>query len=71
MRVVMALGDGDDVAFSMPGYPQVLYRFLRTGGDVTVSVRRLRRRGPLSRRALSRLSTQAAALSYLVAERQS
>ena len=27
MRVVMALGDGEDVTFAMPGYPQALYRF--------------------------------------------
>jgi hypothetical protein len=37
MRVVMALRNGDDVAFGLPGYPQVLYRFVRTGQDVTVS----------------------------------
>jgi hypothetical protein len=41
MRIVMALGDGDDVAFSMPGYPQALYRFLRAGDAVTVSVRKV------------------------------
>ena len=39
MRIVMALGEGDDVAFAMPGYPQALYRFVRSGEDVTVSVR--------------------------------
>ena len=39
MRIVMALGDGDDVAFAMPGYPQALYRFTRAGEAVTVSVR--------------------------------
>ncbi len=39
MRIVMALGDGDDVAFAMPGYPQALYRFVRSGQAVTVSVR--------------------------------
>ena len=27
-----------DVAFSMPGYPQALYRFVRAGDAVTVSV---------------------------------
>jgi hypothetical protein len=41
MRVVMALGDGDDVAFAMPGYLQALYRFRRAGDKVTVSVRRV------------------------------
>jgi hypothetical protein len=39
MRIVMALGDGDDVAFAMPGYPQALYRFVRSGEAVTASVR--------------------------------
>jgi hypothetical protein len=39
MRVVMGLGDGDDVGFAMPGYPQALYRFVRSGDAVTVSVR--------------------------------
>jgi hypothetical protein len=39
MRIVMALGDGDDVAFSIPGYPQALYRFARSGATVAVSVR--------------------------------
>jgi hypothetical protein len=39
MRVVMALGDGDDVAFAMPGHPGALYRFTRSGEAVTVSVR--------------------------------
>jgi hypothetical protein len=39
MRIVMALGDGDDVAFAMPGYPQAMYRFVRAGATVTVSVR--------------------------------
>jgi hypothetical protein len=42
MRIVMALGDGDDVAFAMPGHPQALYRFVRTGESVTVSVRPVR-----------------------------
>jgi hypothetical protein len=41
MRVVLALGDGDDVAFAMPGYPEALYRFDRSGDVVTVSVRRV------------------------------
>jgi hypothetical protein len=39
MRIVMALDDGDDVAFAMPGYPQALYRFARSGEAVTASVR--------------------------------
>jgi hypothetical protein len=38
-RIVMALGDGDDVAFAMPGYPEALYRFARAGAAVTISVR--------------------------------
>jgi hypothetical protein len=42
MRVVMALVDGDDVAFAMPGHPSSLYRFVRTGDAVTVSVRQVR-----------------------------
>ena len=36
-RVVMALADDDSVAFAMPGYPDALYAFLRTGETVTVS----------------------------------
>jgi hypothetical protein len=39
MRVVMAMADGDNVAFSMPGFSQALYRFTRSGGRVVVSVR--------------------------------
>jgi hypothetical protein len=38
-RIVMALGDGDDVSFAMPGHPEALYRFARAGSRVTVSVR--------------------------------
>jgi hypothetical protein len=45
MRVVMGLGDGDDVAFAIPGYPQALYRFARFGDAVTVSVRRVQPAG--------------------------
>jgi hypothetical protein len=45
MRVVMGLGDGDDVAFAMPGYPQSLYRFVRAGEAVTVSVRSIQPAG--------------------------
>ena len=37
LRVVMALADGDKVAFSMPGYQDSLYAFSRSGGTVTVS----------------------------------
>jgi hypothetical protein len=36
-RVVMALADGDSVAFAMPGYQDTLYTFSRTGETVTVS----------------------------------
>ena len=38
-RIVMALGQGDDVAFAMPGYPEAVYRFARDGAMVRVSVR--------------------------------
>lgn len=38
MRIVMALSDGDDVSFAMPGYPEALFRFVRAGTAVTVSV---------------------------------
>jgi len=37
LRVVMALADGDKVAFSMPGYQDSLYAFSRSGEKVTVS----------------------------------
>ncbi len=39
MRVVMALAEGDDVAFAMPGFEGALYRFSRAGDAVSVSVR--------------------------------
>ena len=39
MRVVMAMADGDDLAFAMPGFREALYRFHRDAGIVTVSVR--------------------------------
>jgi hypothetical protein len=42
MRVVLPLADGDDVAFSMPGHLEALYRFTRAGAAVTVSVREAR-----------------------------
>jgi hypothetical protein len=37
LRVVMALADGDKVAFAMPGYQDSLYAFSRSGEKVTVS----------------------------------
>ena len=37
-RVVMALAEGDDVAFALPGHPEAVYRFARAGAAVTVSV---------------------------------
>jgi hypothetical protein len=45
MRIVMALGDGDDVAFAMPGYPKALYRFVRAGAAISVSVHEVPRAG--------------------------
>lgn len=38
MRIVMLLGDGDDVSFSMPGYRSALYTFARSDDAVDVSV---------------------------------
>jgi hypothetical protein len=38
MRIVMKLEEGDDVAFSMPGYRTALYRFARGNDAVDVSV---------------------------------
>jgi hypothetical protein len=38
MRIVMGLADGDRTAFAMPGYPEALYGFARSGDEVTVSV---------------------------------
>ncbi len=40
-RVVMGLLDGGKVAFSVPGYPESLYRFSRIGGELKVSVQLL------------------------------
>jgi hypothetical protein len=37
LRVVMGLADGDSVAFSVPGYPNSLHRFSRSGEVVSVS----------------------------------
>ena len=41
MRIVMSLGDGDDVAFAMPGYLEALYRFRRNGSAVAISVKQV------------------------------
>lgn len=38
MRVIMNLEEGDDVAFSMPGYRTALYHFVRSDDAVDVSV---------------------------------
>ncbi len=38
MRTVMALADGDEVSFGMPGHRGVLYGFARRGTDVFASV---------------------------------
>ena len=38
MRIVMAMQDGDKVAFAMPGYPEALYTFSRAGSAVQVAV---------------------------------
>jgi len=38
MRIVMAMQDGDALAFSMPGYERSLYRFARTGTEILISV---------------------------------
>ena len=40
MRVILALADGDDVAFAMPGFLEAVYRFARAG-DVMVNGRRV------------------------------
>ncbi|WP_299843226.1 hypothetical protein [uncultured Paracoccus sp.] len=36
-RLVMALSDGDDVSFSLPGHEETLYNFQRVGSIVTVT----------------------------------
>jgi hypothetical protein len=41
MRAVMLLADGDDVSFAMPGHLDALYRFVRNGPALAVSVRRV------------------------------
>ncbi|MBP7001537.1 hypothetical protein [Amaricoccus sp.] len=37
LRIAMALGDGDRVAFALPGYPATRYVFAREGGALTVA----------------------------------
>lgn len=37
-RIVLALRDGDDVGFSIPGYRGANYGFARNGSAVTISV---------------------------------
>lgn len=36
-HLVMALQDGDDVSFSLPGHDETLYNFKRVGGILTVT----------------------------------
>lgn len=36
-RLIMGLGDGDDVTFALPQHPDTLYNFQRRGGLVTVT----------------------------------
>lgn len=36
-RIVMALSDGDNLRFGLPGYAGTLYQFARSGDSVTVS----------------------------------
>jgi hypothetical protein len=38
MRVVMAMRDGDSVAFAMPGYGDAHYRFSRGGAAISIAV---------------------------------
>ena len=38
MRIVVNLVEGENVSFSMPGYPAALYRFARNAGVVDASV---------------------------------
>lgn len=35
-RIVMALGDGDAVAFALPGQPGTLYSFARAGSQIRI-----------------------------------
>lgn len=34
--LIMAMQDGDDVTFALPGHPETLYNFQRTGAILTV-----------------------------------
>lgn len=36
-RLIMALQDGDDVSFALPGHAETLYNFQRTGSILTVT----------------------------------
>lgn len=36
-HLIMALREGDDVTFALPGHAEVLYNFERVGGIVTVT----------------------------------
>ncbi|TRW99360.1 hypothetical protein FNJ84_01415 [Paracoccus sp. M683] len=36
-HLIMALGEGDDVSFSLPGHAGTLYNFQRDGGILTVT----------------------------------
>ena len=42
-RIVMALSDGDNVQFGLPGHPETLYAFSRNGRVVTISEQSVRR----------------------------
>lgn len=37
LQMFMALSDGDNVHFGLPGHPETLFGFARTGNTVTVS----------------------------------
>jgi hypothetical protein len=56
--LVLPLEEGDDVAFTVPGYPEAVYRFTRTGAAVTASVRAVR---PAATRAALNAAADAAA----------
>lgn len=38
MRIVMAMRDGDTVAFAMPGYRDAQYSFSRAGAEINIAV---------------------------------
>lgn len=38
MRIMMPMQDGDALAFGMPGYQEALYRFARSGQEISISV---------------------------------